>query len=135
MNFKYPITTRDFSIWFYFGRIWIFFSQYYLWLASTSSLLSCVSSTEIIRNVLKHFTGEAVSTDAIRNCMKLLRQWGVIDMYTENKERKIKICPPYDNEMSLNEVCSNIYKFNVDTPLLAMWKGPETFLDGGLLCI
>lgn len=62
--------------------------------------------------------GEAVSTDAIRNCMKLLSQWGVINVYTENKERMVEICPPYDNRLSLDAVCATIYKFNVNPPLL-----------------
>lgn len=68
------------------------------------------------------FTGEAVSTDAIRNCLKLMRQWGVIEMYTENKERRVRLIPPYDNEQSLNEVCDNVYKFNMDTPILNVTK-------------
>ncbi|CAG5014096.1 unnamed protein product [Parnassius apollo] len=62
--------------------------------------------------------GEAVSTDAIRNCHKLLRQWGVIEMYSENRERKIRICSPYENKQSLDDVCANVYKFNMNTPLL-----------------
>ncbi|KAG6451224.1 hypothetical protein O3G_MSEX007009 [Manduca sexta] len=62
--------------------------------------------------------GEAVSTDAIRNCHRLLRQWGVIEMYTQERERMVRVCPPYDNQQRLDDVCANIYKFNMDTPLL-----------------
>lgn len=65
------------------------------------------------------FTGEAVSTDAIRNCLRLLRQWDVIEMYTEKRERKIRICHPYNNKMDLDSVCNRIQKFNMDTKLLS----------------
>ncbi|XP_045780530.1 glycerol-3-phosphate acyltransferase 1, mitochondrial isoform X2 [Maniola jurtina] len=60
--------------------------------------------------------GEAVSTDAIRNCLRLLRQWGVIEMYTEQRERRIRVCPPYDNEDAMHNVCANIYQFNMTSP-------------------
>ncbi|XP_052744913.1 glycerol-3-phosphate acyltransferase 1, mitochondrial [Bicyclus anynana] len=62
--------------------------------------------------------GEAVSTDAIRNCLRLLRQWGVIEMYTDKRERMIRVSAPYDNQRSMDEVCANIYKFNMATPVL-----------------
>lgn len=64
------------------------------------------------------FAGEAVSTDAIRNCMRLLKLWGVIDLYTQERDRRIRICAPYENKMELDQMCYNIYKFNMDTPLL-----------------
>ncbi|CAH2216568.1 jg11388 [Pararge aegeria aegeria] len=66
----------------------------------------------------KMLYGEAVSTDAIRNCLRLLRQWGVIEMYTDNRERKIRVCTPYENRDNMEEVCANIYKFNMATPVL-----------------
>ncbi|KPJ03864.1 Glycerol-3-phosphate acyltransferase 1, mitochondrial, partial [Papilio xuthus] len=66
--------------------------------------------------------GEAVSTDAIRNCLKLLRQWGVIEMYSEGKDRKLRIIPPYDNKTNWDHVCNNVYKFNMVTPLLSVTK-------------
>ncbi|XP_032523626.2 glycerol-3-phosphate acyltransferase 1, mitochondrial isoform X1 [Danaus plexippus] len=75
------------------------------------SLLEATSQGKLIY-------GEAVSTDAIRNCLKLLRQWGVIEMYTDSRVRKIKICPPYTNKDNLDNVCANVYKFNMDTPLV-----------------
>ncbi|XP_068625607.1 glycerol-3-phosphate acyltransferase 1, mitochondrial isoform X2 [Battus philenor] len=66
--------------------------------------------------------GEAVSTDAIRNCFKLLRQWGVIEMYSEGRDRKLRLLPPYENKRNLDDVCSNIYKFNMNTPILRVNK-------------
>ncbi|XP_047539947.1 glycerol-3-phosphate acyltransferase 1, mitochondrial isoform X3 [Vanessa atalanta] len=66
----------------------------------------------------KMIYGEAVSTDAIKNCLRLLRQWGVIEMYTDNRERKVRICPPYKNKSNIDDICANIHKFNIDTPLL-----------------
>ncbi|XP_064074912.1 glycerol-3-phosphate acyltransferase 1, mitochondrial isoform X1 [Vanessa tameamea] len=66
----------------------------------------------------KMIYGEAVSTDAIKNCLRLLRQWGVIEMYTDNRERKVRICPLYKNKSNIDDICANIHKFNIDTPLL-----------------
>ncbi|CAB3227730.1 unnamed protein product [Arctia plantaginis] len=63
--------------------------------------------------------GEAVSTDAIRNCLRLLRQWNVIELYTENRERKLRICTAYEDPQELHDICTNIYKFNMNTPLLS----------------
>ncbi|KAM3959829.1 glycerol-3-phosphate acyltransferase mino [Aphomia sociella] len=62
--------------------------------------------------------GEAVSTDAIRNCLRLLRQWGVLDMYTEGRQRRVRLCPTFADRQALDRVCSTIYRYNVDTPLL-----------------
>lgn len=56
--------------------------------------------------------------DAIRNCQRILRQWGVIDMYTDKRERRLRVCEPYRNANALQSICNNIYKFNMDTPLL-----------------
>lgn len=62
-----------------------------------------------------YVSGEAVSTDAIRNCLRVLRQAGVIDMYTENKIRMIR--PNEPDQRFLDQV----QKFNVQTPLLEKW--------------
>ncbi|XP_028158255.1 glycerol-3-phosphate acyltransferase 1, mitochondrial [Ostrinia furnacalis] len=62
--------------------------------------------------------GEAVSTDAIRNCHRLLRQWGVLEMYEENKTRCIRLAPPYTDPDALQRVVHNIHKFNVDAAIL-----------------
>ncbi|XP_038219411.1 glycerol-3-phosphate acyltransferase 1, mitochondrial [Zerene cesonia] len=96
--------------------------------SATCKCLKTASQKEIVTDTLDRLTeeftqnrmlyGEAVSTDAIRNCLRLLRQWGVIDMHTDNKIRKIRLVPPYDNERSLQEVCNNIHIFNMDSPLL-----------------
>ncbi|KAL0861038.1 hypothetical protein ABMA27_009557 [Loxostege sticticalis] len=62
--------------------------------------------------------GEAVSTDAIRNCHRLLRQWGVVEMYDENKTRCLRLAPEYDEHAAFQRIAHNIYKFNVDTKIL-----------------
>ncbi|KAL4708558.1 hypothetical protein ACJJTC_014166 [Scirpophaga incertulas] len=62
--------------------------------------------------------GEAVSTDAIRNCHRMLRQWNVIEMYDEDNTRKIRHSPQFEDENNLLDVFHNIYKFNMKTPLL-----------------
>ncbi|XP_072934291.1 glycerol-3-phosphate acyltransferase 1, mitochondrial [Epargyreus clarus] len=62
--------------------------------------------------------GEAVSTDAIKNCLKLLRQWGALHMYTEGRQRRLRLCPPYDCPERLQALCDTVYRFNMDTPLL-----------------
>lgn len=64
------------------------------------------------------FPGEAVSTDAIRNCHRLLRQWGVVEMYDENKTRCLRLAPEYDEHAAFQRIAHNIYKFNVDTKIL-----------------
>ncbi|KAH9634882.1 hypothetical protein HF086_017181, partial [Spodoptera exigua] len=66
----------------------------------------------------KMLFGEAVSTDAIRNCLRLLRQWGVIHVYTEGKARAVRLAEPYTSAPALEDVCHNIHKFNMNTPLL-----------------
>ncbi|CAH0721222.1 unnamed protein product, partial [Brenthis ino] len=96
--------------------------------SATCHSLRSASQKEIVSStldmLLENFSqnkmayGEAVSTDAIRNCLRLLRQWGVIEMYTEKRERRIKICPPYDNKKNLDDVCDKIHKFNMDSKLL-----------------
>lgn len=73
-------------------------------------------TSDYTKNIMIY--GEAVSTDAIRNCLRLLKQWGVIEMVTQDRDRMINICAPYDTQQSLDDVCSNVYKFNMDTPLL-----------------
>ncbi|KOB68138.1 Glycerol-3-phosphate acyltransferase, partial [Operophtera brumata] len=55
---------------------------------------------------------------AATNCLRLLRQWGVIEMYSAERERRLRILPPYDDEPSLREVCRHVTRFNVRTPLL-----------------
>ncbi|CAG9794730.1 unnamed protein product [Diatraea saccharalis] len=65
----------------------------------------------LVRDTLDAYT-------AIRNCHRLLRQWGVIEMYDEDNRRRVRLCPPYDNEKSLQEITSNIHKFNMKTDLL-----------------
>ncbi|CAH2096895.1 unnamed protein product [Euphydryas editha] len=62
--------------------------------------------------------GEAVSTDAIKNCLRLLRQWDVIEIYTDNRERKVRLCTPYNDKSNLDNICAKIHKFNMDTPLI-----------------
>ncbi|XP_026754463.2 glycerol-3-phosphate acyltransferase 1, mitochondrial isoform X1 [Galleria mellonella] len=84
---------------------------------------------ELVQTTLQNLTdsfadnkmkyGEAVSTDAIRNCLRLLRQWGVLEMYSEGRQRKLRLCSPFADRQALDKVCSTIYRYNVDTPLLA----------------
>ncbi|XP_048486669.1 glycerol-3-phosphate acyltransferase 1, mitochondrial [Plutella xylostella] len=101
-------------------------------LEAYSATCRCLASgvqKEVVKNTLDYLTdeyshnrmvyGEAVSTDAIRNCMRVLKQWNVIDVYSEGRNRLIRICAPYDDPPSLQAVCQNVYKFNMDTPLLA----------------
>ncbi|XP_026322853.1 glycerol-3-phosphate acyltransferase 1, mitochondrial isoform X1 [Hyposmocoma kahamanoa] len=96
--------------------------------AATCRCLVDGSQKEVLRKTLdsliEDYTqnrmpyGEAASMDAIRNCQRILRQWGVVDMYTEKRERRLRICEPYRNANALQSICNNIYKFNMDTPLL-----------------
>ncbi|XP_053619409.1 glycerol-3-phosphate acyltransferase 1, mitochondrial isoform X2 [Plodia interpunctella] len=62
--------------------------------------------------------GEAISTDAIRNCLRLLKQWGLIDLYTHGKDRNLRVLPPYNERETFDTVCTTIYRYNMDSPLL-----------------
>ncbi|XP_049880563.1 glycerol-3-phosphate acyltransferase 1, mitochondrial isoform X2 [Pectinophora gossypiella] len=96
--------------------------------AATCRCLDSGSQKELEKRILNTLTedftqnkmvyGEAVSTDAIRNCLRLLRQWGVIDMYVENRERRMRLRTPYDKQAARDYICNNIYKFNMTTSLL-----------------
>ncbi|CAK1540987.1 unnamed protein product [Leptosia nina] len=93
--------------------------------SATCKCLKNASQKEVVTETLDKLTedfsqnrmiyGEAVSTDAIRNCLRILRQWGVIDMYTENdKVRKMRIIP----HPTATQIRESIHRFNVNTPLL-----------------
>lgn len=96
--------------------------------AATCRHVAPGSMKEVVKNTLDSLTedfthnkmvyGEAVSTDAINNCLRLLRQWGVLDVYTESRTRSVRLAAPYDSPEALQAVCQNVYKFNMDTPLL-----------------
>ncbi|CAH0597668.1 unnamed protein product [Chrysodeixis includens] len=62
--------------------------------------------------------GEAVSTDAIRNCVRLLRQWGVLQVAGSGRARALRLAPAYCAPHALRDVCHNVCKFNMDSPLL-----------------
>ncbi|CAF4838580.1 unnamed protein product [Pieris macdunnoughi] len=91
--------------------------------SATGKCLKNASQKEVVTAALDKLTedftqnrmiyGEAVSTDAIRNCLRVLRQSGVIDMYTENKIRMIR-----PNEPTGQNILDQVQKFNVQTPLL-----------------
>ncbi|KAJ2941522.1 hypothetical protein O0L34_g14567 [Tuta absoluta] len=71
---------------------------------------------DFTQNKLRY--GEAVSMDAIRNCMRLLKQWGVINVFTQGRSRRVELCAPYHSEPSKRAVCQTVYNYNMDTPLL-----------------
>ncbi|XP_063389546.1 glycerol-3-phosphate acyltransferase 1, mitochondrial [Cydia fagiglandana] len=90
--------------------------------------LRAATQKELIKTTLDSLTedytqnkmlyGEAISTDAIRNCWRLLKQWGVIELYTHDKVRMLRPVPPYDAQSRRDAVCEHLYKFNVQSPLL-----------------
>ncbi|KAJ8715675.1 hypothetical protein PYW07_010157 [Mythimna separata] len=96
--------------------------------AATCRVLAPGNMKDVVKRTLDALTddfthnkmlyGEAVSMDAISNCLRLLRQWGVVDVYSEGRARRIRVCTPYDSPAALQNVCQNVYKFNMDTPLL-----------------
>uniref|UniRef100_A0A2A4JUT8 Phospholipid/glycerol acyltransferase domain-containing protein n=1 Tax=Heliothis virescens TaxID=7102 RepID=A0A2A4JUT8_HELVI len=96
--------------------------------AATCRNLDAGTMKDVVKNTLDSLTddfthnrmlyGEAVSTDAIRNCLRLLRQWGVLDMHTAGRVRCLRLRQPYDLPAARADICRNVTNFCVDSPLL-----------------
>lgn len=63
------------------------------------------------------FAGEAVSIDAIKNCIRLLRQWGVLDSHIDGRVRYLNVAKQYAGEFKLKKVSELIHKFKTEMPL------------------
>ena len=53
--------------------------------------------TLIINELLVLFTAESISTDSVRNAMKLLEKWTVIEICNQRGLRLISLCDRYEN--------------------------------------
>ncbi|XP_077283920.1 glycerol-3-phosphate acyltransferase mino isoform X2 [Arctopsyche grandis] len=60
--------------------------------------------------------GEAVSIDAIKNCIKLFREWGVLDSHIEGRQRFLNISRQYANELKLSKISELLHKFKTEMP-------------------
>lgn len=95
------------------------------WLLSAADQASATPEHEAHQLILQDMTrrlesnvllyGEALSTDAIRNCLRLVKQWGVVDIYTENRKRMITINKCYNTREKITAVCNTITRFRTDS--------------------
>uniref|UniRef100_A0A1B6DIG6 Phospholipid/glycerol acyltransferase domain-containing protein n=2 Tax=Clastoptera arizonana TaxID=38151 RepID=A0A1B6DIG6_9HEMI len=56
--------------------------------------------------------GESMSVDTIKNALKLLEKWTVVDSYNKQRVKYYSLGERFDDEPSLNEVISRIERFN-----------------------
>lgn len=94
--------------------------------AATCRNLEAGTMKDVVKNTLDSLTddfthnrmvyGEAVSTDAIRNCLRLLRQWGVVEV--AGRERSLRLRAPYDAPAARASLTHNVTQFCVPSPLL-----------------
>lgn len=55
--------------------------------------------------------GESMSTDSIRNCLKLLEKWSVVEVRLNNTVRQITLCPAYESLEELQTIIERIQRF------------------------
>uniref|UniRef100_A0A336MYD6 CSON009880 protein n=1 Tax=Culicoides sonorensis TaxID=179676 RepID=A0A336MYD6_CULSO len=55
--------------------------------------------------------GESISTDSIRNCIKLLEKWSIVDISTRTGARLLSLNPVYDSKIGINNTINRIKKF------------------------
>ncbi|XP_047036395.1 glycerol-3-phosphate acyltransferase 1, mitochondrial isoform X1 [Helicoverpa zea] len=94
--------------------------------AATCRNLEAGTMKDVVKNTLDSLTddfthnrmvyGEAVSTDAIRNCLRLLRQWGAVEV--AGRERRLRLRAPYDAPAARASLTHNVTQFCVPSPLL-----------------
>lgn len=55
--------------------------------------------------------GESISTDSIRNCIKLFEKWSIIDISTRTGARLLSLNPVYDSPIGITHTIDRISKF------------------------
>lgn len=55
--------------------------------------------------------GESISTDTIRNCIKLLERWNIVDISTRTGARLMSLNPVYDSKIGVQHTIDRIQKF------------------------
>lgn len=57
---------------------------------------------------------ESVSTDTIKNALKLFERWGVVECHTQDRVKVYYLSSDFDNQDSLVNVLSHIGQFKID---------------------
>lgn len=55
--------------------------------------------------------GESISTDTIKNCLKLMEKWAVAEILVSGGVRKLSLYKDYDSEEDVQEIVDRIEKF------------------------
>lgn len=55
--------------------------------------------------------GESVSTDSIKNCLKLMEKWAVVEVHTNGSIRQISLCQDHDSVEGVQETVDRIERF------------------------
>lgn len=76
---------------------------------------------DFIRKCLDHITdkvksrtiqyGESISTDSIRNCIKLFEKWQVMETETTNGVRLVSLCLLYNSPLKVQDINDKINRF------------------------
>ena len=57
---------------------------------------------------------ESVSTDSIKNALKLLERWGVVECHTQDRIKLYYLSPDFDEKDSLQSVVNYFGQFKID---------------------
>lgn len=55
--------------------------------------------------------GESISTDSIRNCIKLFEKWNIVDISTRTGARLLSLNPVYDSIIGVRHTIDRVHKF------------------------
>lgn len=55
--------------------------------------------------------GESISTDSIRNCIKLFEKWNIVDISTSTGARLLSLNPVFDSPIGVRHTIDRINKF------------------------
>lgn len=55
--------------------------------------------------------GESISTDSIKNCLKLMEKWCVVEIHANDGIRKLSLCHDYDSIEGVQEIIDRIERF------------------------
>lgn len=77
----------------------------------TQFIKTCLAHThdQVVKGEITF--GESISTDSIKNCLKLLEKWMVITSTGASYTKKISLSPNFDSHDELEEIIENIERF------------------------
>lgn len=64
---------------------------------------------QVDRNEITY--GESISTDSIKNCLKLMEKWAVLEVHTSGGIRQLSLCQDYDSVEGIGETVDRIERF------------------------